>query len=432
MICKVIHFTNMYYRPNLRVVAEWGIGLKISYRLRRSTKQYIIVSLICIVMIGGAAVFTACVITRQIKDEYELLLTKANQELSLNQRNVYVAAADIAVGDTITQDKVEKRKVFSSQPQKNFITSKEIGSLALIDIPADTQIIYSMVTDPMISSELREVEYQVININSNINSNDTVDIRIFFQNGEDYVVLPKKVLRRYTEDMTSCFLWLTEEEIIRIRNAIVDAYLYTGAYLYTAKYIEPNIQQASIVTYTPSFEAIELIRENPNIVNTATNDLSVLVRKALENRLAKALKKDITEQQWDINNNYIYQQHDSNKQGMSEQTEGLGSAMEGMPDEAFPAASKAKEETMGEGKGKGKEANSMQEETTEKKEVEVMEEEEESTHEAMRKNSTERISDDKQEEAIYHEQLNSPDLGAIDSFQESETGAEDYFMSTEG
>ena len=422
----------MYRRPNLRAVAEWGIGLKISYRLRRSTKQYILVSLICIVMIGGAAVFTAYVIARQIKDEYELLLAKAHQELSLNQRNVYVAATDIAAGDTITQDKVEKRKVFSSQPQKNFITSKEIGALALIDMPADTQIMYSMVTDPMISSELREVEYQVININSNINSNDTVDIRIFFQNGEDYVVLPKKVLRRYTEDMTSCFLWLTEEEIIRIRNAIVDAYLYTGAYLYTAKYIEPNIQQASIVTYTPSFEAIELIQGNPNIVDTATNDLSALVRKALENRLARALQKDITEQQWDINNDYIYQQHDGNKQGMSGQTEGKGSTEAGIPDEAFPAALKGKEETMGEIKGKEKEAISMQGETMIKKEAEEMEEEEEPTQEAIRKKNTERISDDKQEDPLYHEQLNSPDLGAINRYQENETGAEDYFMSTEG
>ncbi|MGF7142543.1 hypothetical protein HNQ56_000961 [Anaerotaenia torta] len=284
--------------------------MKISYRLRRTTKQYIIVSLICIVMIGGAAVFTACVITQQIKEEYELLLKEANQDRSMNQREVYAAAANIAAGDVITPDKVVKRKEYSSQPQSGFITEKEMGSLALIDIPADTQLLYSMITDPAISSELREVEYQVININSNIDSNDTVDIRIFFQNGEDYVILPKKVLKGYTAESASCFLWLTEEEIIRVRNAVVDAYLYPGSCLYTAKYIEPNIQEASVVTYTPSVEAIELIRQNPNITDTAMNELSLMVRKALENRLTDASTRDSAARQWDIGDNYIYQQYE--------------------------------------------------------------------------------------------------------------------------
>ena len=317
--------------------------MKISYRLRRSTKQYIIVSLICILIIGGAAIFTAYVITQQIKEEYELLLAKAHQDMSLNQRNVYVAAADIAAGDKITPDRVVKREVYSSQPRNNFITSKEIGTLALIDIPADTQILYSMVTVPEISSELREVEYQVININSNIDSNDAVDIRIFFQNGEDYVVLPKKVLRGYIKDSPSCFLWLTEEEIIRIRNAIVDAYLYTGAYLYTAKYIEPNIQEASIVTYTPSVEAIELIRKNPNIVDTAMNELSSVVRKALENRLANALKREIAGQSWDIDDDYVYQQYDESEQEISEQADEADSARDITSDGSFSTAGEEKE-----------------------------------------------------------------------------------------
>ncbi|MBP1755916.1 MAG: hypothetical protein H6Q59_2314 [Firmicutes bacterium] len=283
--------------------------MKFKHRMKRTTKQYIVVALICIITIGGAAVLTAFVITKQVREEYETLLSAAYNEIHMNQKNVYVAAVDIATGDIVSKDNVKKSTVYASLPQDSYITNEELGKQALIDIPTETNIMTTMVTDNTISSELREVEYQVININSNIITHDTVDVRIFFPNGEDYVVLPKKVLRGYDGETANCCLWLSEEEIIRIRNAIVDAYLYTGAFLYTTKYIEPNIQEASIVTYTPSVGAIELIQKNPNILETATNDLSSLVRKALENRLAKALNKDVSSQQWELFDDNIYQQY---------------------------------------------------------------------------------------------------------------------------
>lgn len=293
--------------------------MKFKHRMKRTTKQYIVVAMICIITIGGAAVLTAFVITKQIREEYETLLSAAYNEIHMNQKSVYVAAADIATGDIVSKDNVKKLTVYASLPQDSYITNEELGKQALIDIPAETSIMTTMVTDNTISSELREVEYQVININSNINTHDTVDVRIFFPNGEDYVVLPKKVLRGYDGESANCCLWLSEEEIIRIRNAIVDAYLYTGAFLYTTKYIEPNIQEASVVTYTPSVGAIELIQKNPNIYETATNDLSTLVRKALENRLAKALNKDVSSQQWELFDDNIYQQYNGENLDRNEQ-----------------------------------------------------------------------------------------------------------------
>jgi hypothetical protein len=277
--------------------------------MKRTTRQYIIVAIICIVIIGTAAIFTAIVITNQIKEEYETLLVEAYNDISINQREVYLAVENIIAGDIITEEKVKRQTVYSSQPQDSYITNNDIGTMSLIDIPIETHIMNSMVTESTVSSELREVEYQVININSNIVSNDTVDVRIFFPNGEDYVVLTKKVLRGYSGETSTCCVWLTEEEIIRTRNAIVDAYLYTGAFLYTSKYIEPNVQEATIVTYTPSVGAIELIQDNPNIIETATNDLSTLVRKALENRLAESLSKDVSSPQWDLEDDNIYQHY---------------------------------------------------------------------------------------------------------------------------
>ncbi len=61
--------------------------------------------------------------------------------------------------------------------------------------------------------------------------------------------------------------------------AIVDASLYHGSKLYMTKYIEPNIQEASIITYTPSVSILSLIENDPNIVNRCSQVLNKEVRR---------------------------------------------------------------------------------------------------------------------------------------------------------
>ncbi|MDF2942793.1 MAG: hypothetical protein K0S01_1651 [Herbinix sp.] len=285
--------------------------MKIQKRLKRTTKQYIIVAFICIVVIGGAAIFTSVIITSQIKEEYKALLNEAYHDIKINQKNVYVAISDITSGEAVTKENVEKRTVYSSQPEAGFITESELGKIALVNITSDTQVLATMLTENSISSELREMEYGVVNINSNIIDNDTVDVRIFYPNGEDYIILPKKIVKGITLDTHSCFLWLTEEEILRMSSAIVDAYLYTGAKIYTTKYIEPNLQEASLITYEPSVSTLLLIQDNPNIIKTATDEISKKVRKAMENRLAASMNTSVEEIDWELNPNELTKQEEA-------------------------------------------------------------------------------------------------------------------------
>lgn len=277
--------------------------MKINHRIKRTTKQYIIVSLICIVIIGGASFGTGILVTNQIRAEYNALLTEANNNMKVNERDVYVAVCDISAGDVITDDKVKKTMVYSSQPQDSFISNKQIGQMTLIDIPMGTQIMATMLTDNIVSSELREVEYQVLNINANINSNDTIDIRIFFPNGESLVVLSKKVIKGIQEGSVMCYLWLDAEEITRMSAAIIDAALYPGTQLITTKYIEPSIQKASEITYTPSLAILERLETDPNILEKSSQKLNKEVRKALENRLAASMTANVAEINWDITPN---------------------------------------------------------------------------------------------------------------------------------
>lgn len=274
-------------------------------RIKRSTRQYIIVAFICITVIGGAAVFTAVTITGQIRQEYQKLLEDANKKLKDSQCEVFVAKKVIKVGDFITKNNVTKEKAFSSQPKGLYLTENGLGKTAVIEIPAGTQVINSMVTEAKVSSELRELEYNVIKLSSNVVNNDTVDIRICYPNGESYVVLSKKNIKDIAKDKLNCYFWLNEEEIVRMSSAIVDAYLYKGAQIYTTEYIEPNLQKESVVNYTPSLSIIQLIKTDPNIVKVASGYLNTIMRKEMENRLAESINQDVTQTNWQTDNNQV-------------------------------------------------------------------------------------------------------------------------------
>lgn len=276
--------------------------MRIPNRIKRTTKQYIIVAFICIVVLGGAAIFTSIIITNQIREEYQGLLQKANYEIEQNQRFVYVAIKDILPGETINKDNVVKKTVFSSQPPESFLSEVD-KKMALVKIEADAPIQNSMTTDNGILSELREIEYEVVNISSNIANNDTVDVRIFYPNGESYVVLTKKVIKGYAPGTAYCYFWLNEEELLRMSAAIVDASQYINSQIFVTKYIEPNIQEASVVTYVPSISILHLLETDPNILEHASQKLSIEVRKSLENRLAKSMATDVASINWDVNPN---------------------------------------------------------------------------------------------------------------------------------
>ncbi len=269
-------------------------------RLKRTTKQYIMVAVLCIIVIGGAGILTTIVVTSQIKQEYQKLLADSNRKLEEHQRNIYVATANIMSGDVITKEHLVKKKVYSSQPIETYLSEEQIGKLALINIPEGTQVLKTMIADNTISANLRETEYDVIHLNSNIEKDDTVDIRLLYPNGESYVVLSKKIIQDLSIDTASIFLWLETEEILRMSAAIVDASLYTGSKLYVTKYIEPNIQKDSIITYTPNLSILSLIEKDPNIVNRCSQELNKEVRKALENRLAKSIGLDVSAINWDV------------------------------------------------------------------------------------------------------------------------------------
>lgn len=269
-------------------------------KLKRTTRQYITVALICIVVIGSAAIVTSVITIGQLREEYEYLLNEARQEMNNNKKSVYIALSDINTGETLTVDMVEKKTVYSAQPSESYITEDELGKAVRIDITKGTHIVKSMLARNSLTSILREVEYDVIHISPNIEANDHVDVRIVYPNGENYIVMSKKSLKGFQPGLPVCYLWVNEEELLRMSAAIVDAGIYQGSKLFMTKYIEPNIQEASIITYTPNISVLSLIENDPNIVDRYSQLLNIEVRKAIENRLSKSMGLDVSTISWEL------------------------------------------------------------------------------------------------------------------------------------
>lgn len=254
-------------------------------RLKRKSNKKMIFILIGSILTIAAVIFTNLNYLNKMKTDYQEKIKVLTKEYKTKEVIIYEAKEYISAGTVLTYDVVHESTVTSAQSKEYYMTSENIGHVALIDIQAGTWILKDMLNKDSLSDQLREVEYTTFFIGNNIMQNDYFDLHIQYPNGEDYVVLSKTSAKRIDEINQYLYLWLSPEELFLVSGAIVDCYLNEGARLYSVKYIEPTIQKASYLTYTPNTDIIQLMKKDPNIVNIALNTLSNQVRLELEERL---------------------------------------------------------------------------------------------------------------------------------------------------
>ena len=120
--------------------------------------------------------------------------------------------------------------------------------------------------------DTREQEFNMIVLPTQLQENDYIDIRLRLPSGQDYIVVSKKKV--LNADEITMWIRLTEDEILTLSNAIVEAYQIDGTLLYATKYIEPGLQNAASVTYVPTRSVLQLINSNPNVIQTAKDELA--------------------------------------------------------------------------------------------------------------------------------------------------------------
>lgn len=243
----------------------------------------------------SACAIAAYVVTKMsLNDEVEINNAAFN-EMSANQKTVYVVStpdgSGIGHGEIIEENvNVVKQRVYTGLEAFNYITEDDLGSTAIVDIYEGMTVMDNMVTPIAIETDTREYEMQVVNLMTDQMENDVVDIRIMFPDGSDFLILPKKQVKNL--NLPNCVFWtyMNEEEILRMASATIDAYTITGTKIYATRYVESNLQEEAIPTYLVNAAVQDQMDPmssyyDKNLLTKATTTLNQLARQNMEQKL---------------------------------------------------------------------------------------------------------------------------------------------------
>ena len=202
------------------------------------------------------------------------LLEKKDDKLVAKAGKNNFASTITPGGDNNSSSSSNTNSNSSSNSNSNSSDSKsEKTIVATIDIPKGTVITEKMlalkseaVTDTnSINSTYRLVEYSMIMLPTELQKGDTIDVRISYPNGQDFIVVAKKVVEK--ADSTSIWLKLKEDEILKMNSAIIESYSVEGAKMYAVNYTQPGVQAAANANYPVSDKVYELLVQDPNIAS---------------------------------------------------------------------------------------------------------------------------------------------------------------------
>jgi len=227
-----------------------------------------------------------------------LFLTSSSSTIPVNSEEaitVYALNKDIKSGNKITKSDISPKVMNKSDVPVNVTDIKEDTEVsAKIDLLKGTILTKSMInsTSEEITADLREKEYNMIILPSQLAVGSFIDIRLQLPNGGDYIVISKKKVMKC--DSSTIWLNMNEEEILIMSNAIIEYYIMPGSKLYATIYTEPGIQAASLPTYCPNSEVANLIMQNKNITSQV-QDGTGRFTEALKNIRNSSINTEISE-----------------------------------------------------------------------------------------------------------------------------------------
>ena len=215
-----------------------------------------------------------------------------------------IAASDLMLVDT----KGESAPIDSFSGDKYDL----VGRRVRINAEAKTIVTESMLMDevdklPGISE--RYHEFNMFLLPSDLVEGDYIDIRITLPDGEDFVVVSGKEIKKLgtMPENNTIFLQLDEEELIRTTAAIIESYMSNGIKLYVTKYVDPSAQlyKSERINYVERFEKTleELYQTRLSLVSgDNANPLEYIrvyggtpeLQKELLNSLINKLSGDMT------------------------------------------------------------------------------------------------------------------------------------------
>lgn len=235
-----------------------------------------------------------------------LFLSQTPGGITKSDEQIYVTVLTKSVksGETINVTDISTKAMNKRDIPADAVTVTT-PVVAKIDLTAGTVLTQGMLnkTSETITADLREQEYNMITLPTQLEKGDFIDIRLQLPNGGDYIVISKKEVLKCNS--STVWLRMNEEEILTMSNAIIEYYIMAGSKLYATTYTEPGMQTASTPTYCPNADVEALMRTYKNagdqqlfsnaLINIRNNNINPSIREYNENAIEN-IEKNIQEE----------------------------------------------------------------------------------------------------------------------------------------
>lgn len=163
---------------------------------------------------------------------------------------------------------------------KEYLELNSVPLVAKVTMKKNTLLTTELLSksDNIIQNDVRKQEYNMLVLPMDLQTGDYIDVRIMLPSGQDYIVVAKKEVEipEISGVNAEDTIWinLSEDEILHMSCAIIDAYQVKGAKIYATKYTEAGMQEAAQPTYPINASTLAVLRNDPNILEKAMNAIS--------------------------------------------------------------------------------------------------------------------------------------------------------------
>lgn len=241
--------------------------------MQRKANNYLLIGVLVTLLITGSIIAMLFMQISKMKNQM------AAQQAKI--QTVFVVSKDIKSGSKVDLTNLKEASALKESIPSNVLDTGKLteNTISKLDLKPGTILTENMVveTGEELTADIRIQEYNMIELQTQIQTGDYIDVRLRMPDGTDYIVVSKKKIEIPTinggDSLNTIKIRVTEEDIMLMSNAIVEAYWAKGSKLYATTYVEPGTQGEVTPTYLPSDKVISLMNADPNILTVAKSEL---------------------------------------------------------------------------------------------------------------------------------------------------------------
>ena len=179
----------------------------------------------------------------------------------------------------VKQEEETENYYIEKNGEKEYLQLNSVPLIAKVTMKKNTVITTELLSkgDSVVQDDIRKQEYNMLVLPTDLATGDYIDIRLMLPSGQDYIVIAKKEVEipeiNGADSEDTIWVNLSEDEILHMSCAIVDAFQINGSKLYVTKYTEAGMQKAATPTYPLNESTTKLLQSDPNILTKAMNEI---------------------------------------------------------------------------------------------------------------------------------------------------------------